>query len=338
MPPFRHHMLLRLDTPWISFPKLILFVLAFHTVTLAFPQGHYTGSGFNPNDYFTAPPGFIVPVYYSFSNMDFYNEDGEKTDVLINPVPGNPTSLELSQNVKTNSFILMMIYGAKSKILNADWGFMLIPSFNNPSANIALDYYTHQTGAGNTSFKTNSWGLGDMYLQPVWLTWNKPMWSYSLTYGIWAPVGKYTVGDAENVGLGYWSHNFRAATKYKPSPQWLVTLATTYEINTEQKDVDFTEAPHITIDYGTSHTLKKGHEIGLFGFYTTQIGKDQGTEGSFLSDSYFGIGGYGSYWIKPGKFGVLARLTQHFGTTNRFAGTAFQIGFNTLFLNLPQPN
>jgi hypothetical protein len=35
----------------------------------AFSQGHYQGSSFNPNDHFAPPPGFIVPLYYSYANM-----------------------------------------------------------------------------------------------------------------------------------------------------------------------------------------------------------------------------------------------------------------------------
>lgn len=317
--------------------KIFLPILAFHLSAIAYTQGHYTGSSFNPNDYFTAPPGFIVPVYYGYANMNYYNADGNKSDRLVNPVPGNPTTISLSQNVKTSSFIAMLIYGAKSKILNANWGFMVIPTLNNPSANIALDYFSSQTGTGSASFKSNSWGLGDVYLQPIWLTWNKEKWAYSFAYGVWAPLGKYTAGDAKNVGLGYWSHNIRIATKYKPTTQWVFTIAATQEINSKQNGIDFKEAPHFTLDYGASYTLLKGHELGLFGFYTGQTGDDKGTKGSFLSDRYAGIGGYGSYWIKPGKLGVLARVTQHFGARNRFAGTAFQLGFNLLFLDLPKP-
>lgn len=304
--------------------------------SLAFSQGHYTGSSFNPNDYFAPPPGFIIPVYYSYANMNFYNADGDKSDRLINPTPGNPATLNLSQNVETSSFILMVIYGAKTKILNANWGFMVIPTLNNSTANIALDYFSNQTGAGNVRFRSNSWGLGDLYVQPIWLTWNTNKWTYSLTYGVWAPAGRYTAGDSKNVGLGYWSHNFRAAAKYKISPKWLAALAATYELNSKQENVDFKEAPHLTLDYGLSYTMTKGHEVGFFGFYTKQTGDDAGTQGSFLSDKFFGLGAYGSYWIKPGKYGALARATQHFGATNRFAGISFQLGFNMLFLDLPK--
>lgn len=312
--------------------KLSLLPFVLVTMKLALAQGHYAGSSFNPNDYFAPPPGVIIPVYYSFANMNYHNSQGKKSDVLINPTPGNPTELSLSQNVKTSSFIAMLLYGAKSKILGASWGMMVIPTVNNPSANIALDYFTSQGGSGSTAFKTNSWGLGDIYVQPVWLTWAKTKWTYGFAYGAWLPLGKYKTGDAKNVGLGYWSHNLRASTRFKPHPQWSLVGATTFEFNSIQKGVDFKEAPHFTFDYGAAYTMLKGHEVGLFGFYTTQMGSDQGTEGSFLSDRVFGIGGYGSYWIKPGKFGVLGRFTQHFGTRNRFAGTAVQIGLNILFL------
>jgi hypothetical protein len=317
---------------------LSVLVLLFFGTRDIMAQGHYQGGSFNPNDYFTPPHGFIIPAFYGFSNMDFYNAAGKRSDVLINPVPGNPTSVKLSQNVRTSSFILMLIYGGKKKLLGANWGFMFIPTVNNPTANIALDYFSTQTGSGDTVFKSNSWGLGDLYLQPLWLTWQKNKWSYSFTYGIWAPTGKYKAGDAKNVGLGYWSHNLRGMVRYRPSPKWVITMGPTLELNAKQKDVDFVEAPHLTVDYGAVYNLPKGHEVGLFGFYTTQLGADMGTEGSFLSDRFLGIGAYGSYWIKPGKFGVLARIIQHFGTVNRFSGTAFQVGINTLFLKMEKTN
>jgi len=231
-----------------------LLTLSMFFITLAGSgQGHYAGSSFNPNDYFTPPPGFITPVYYSFANMDYFNGQGKRSDVLINPVPGNPTTLSISQNVKTSSFIAMLLYGAKTRILGANWGFMVIPTVNNPTANIALDYFSSQTGSGSASFNTNSWGLGDVYVQPVWLTWTHTKWTYAVAYGAWLPMGKYKTGDAKNVGLGYWSHNLRGSARFKPHPQWAITGAAILETNSRQKGVDFREAPHATFDYGAAY-------------------------------------------------------------------------------------
>lgn len=46
---------------------------------------------------------------------------------------------------------------------------MIIPTLNSPTASIALDYYSQQTGAGRYNFTNKSLGFGDMYIQPIWL-------------------------------------------------------------------------------------------------------------------------------------------------------------------------
>ncbi|MBL8002408.1 MAG: transporter [Flavobacteriales bacterium] len=299
-------------------------------------QGHYQGSSFNPNDHFAPPPGLIVPLYYSYANMDFHNAQGQRSDVLIDPVPGSPTTLSIEQNVRTNAFIAMVLYGGKGKVLGADWGVLVLPTVNNPTANIALDYYSTSTGSGRAAISSSSWGLGDPYVQPLWLSWVKAKWTYGASYGVWLPFGKYSPGSAENVGLGYASHNLRVAAKRKLSAAWSVSAANTLELNGRQEGVDFQEAPHNTLDVGGYHTLAKGHEVGLFAHWTTQLGDDQGTQGSFATDRMFGVGAYGSYWIKPAKFGVLARVVQNLGITDRFGGTTASIGVNLLFLDLPK--
>lgn len=302
----------------------------------AFSQGHYNGSAFNPGDYFAPHAGWIVPVYYGYANMNYYNSAGNKSDQLINPAPGNPTSLHIEQHVITHSFIVMAIYGGKGKILGANWGMMVIPTLNSPTANIALDYYSHQTGSGNYLFTHKTIGFGDMYIQPVWLSWTKGKWSYAVNYGVWAPTGRYKPHDLDNAGLGYWSHDIRVASRVKPASGLSVTLAATMEINHWQKDTDFKEGNHLAIDFGGSYVLdKRGDEAGIFSHYTKQISDDKGTTGSFLSDRIWGVGGFGSYWIKPGRIGIMGRVTQNFSARGRFAGTAVQAGVNFIF---PSPH
>lgn len=311
--------------------KKIIFLLGMLINLNAFSQGHYSGSSFNPNDYFAPHEGWIIPVWYGYADMNYYNQAGKQSDQLINPAPGNPTELHIKQNVKTHSFILMAIYGGKGKILGANWGMMVIPTLNSPTANIALDYYSIQTGSGSYVFTNKSVGFGDMYIQPIWLSWTKGKFSYALNYGVWAPTGKYKPNDLDNGGHGYWSHNIRVAGKIKPEKKLNISLAGTLELNQWQKDTDFKEGTHLTFDLGGSYVLNtKGDEVGMFSHYTSQIGDDKGTNGGFLSDRVAGVGGFYSYWIKPMKIGLMARITQNFGAENRFAGTAAQVGVNFL--------
>lgn len=311
--------------------KMICIVLLSCAGIGTYGQGHYNGSSFNPNDYFAPHEGFIIPVWYGYADMNYYNSQGKKSDQLINPVPGNPTSLQIEQQVTTNSFILMAIYGGKGKILNANWGMMIIPTLNSPVANIALDYYSSQTGPGRYVFTNKSIGIGDMYIQPVWLSWKQGKFQYALNYGVWAPTGKYEHGSLDNGGHGYWSHNIRAAVKYKPDAKVNLSVASTLEVNQWQKNTNFKEGSHLTFDAGGSYLLNsRGDEVGLFGHYSWQISNDKGTEGSFLSDQIAGVGGFVSYWIVPHKIGLMARITQNFAVENRFGGIAFQTGVNFL--------
>jgi hypothetical protein len=293
-------------------------------------QGHYIGGSFNTNDYFIpSASGWVFSLYYSFSEMNYYNDSGNKTDVIqINDNP--PFSVNLGQNVKTHSIIPMISYFGKSKILNAEWGVLALPMLNNPNANIALDFYSGQTTVGSTKINLNSFGLGDFYLQSVWLTWEKNKLSTTFSYGIWVPIGKYEVNSTENVGLGYWSHNFRVMGRYKPKDKISLTSGLTYEINSKQEGTDFKEASHLTVDYGASYNFTMGHEVGLYGFGTWQTGDDKGEKAVLDKDQIYGLGIYGSYWLKPGKLGVLSRFTNNFGTRNRFGGASFQVGINYL--------
>ena len=311
---------------------LVLAAYLFFPAQKNLAQGHYVGGSFNTNDYFVPPsPGWVFTLFYSFTGTNFYNASGKKADIIqVSQNP--PVNIAMGQNVKTHSIIPLVLYFGKGKILNANWGFLVLPMLNNPNANIALDYYLGQNNVGGQDIDINSFGLGDMYLQPIWLTWDKKKVSTTFSYGLWAPVGKYTVNSPENVGLGYWSHNFRVASRYKPSTSWGFTGALTYEINSKQKDVNFTEAPHFTFDYAASYNFPKGHEIGMFGFGTWQAGTDKGQKAEVPADRIGGLGIYGAYWFIPGKFGTLTRFTRNFGTRNRYGGIAFQIGLNFLIM------
>lgn len=317
----------------IKLLKIITFMSVFLISANIYSQGHYNGSSFNPNDYFVPPPtGWVFSLYYSYSQMDFHNNNGDVTDhIELNQNP--PLSLKIGQKVKTNSIIPIIIYSGKNKIFNAKWGALALPMINNPNANVALDFYTGQSIAGNKTINFNTVGLGDLYLQPLWLTWEGNKIAATFSYGMWIPIGKYEPESTDNVGLGYWSHNLRVAGRYKPDVQFNLVGAVTYEHNTKQKDVDFREAPHVTVDYGASYTFAMGHEAGIFGFGTWQIGDDEGKKAVLSEDKIFGIGAFGSYWFVPGKLGVLSRITNNFGAKNRFGGLSFQIGVNYLLFN-----
>ncbi|NIF07443.1 transporter [Chryseobacterium sp. Tr-659] len=296
-----------------------------------YSQGHYNGGSYNANDFFIPPAsGWVFSLYYSYADMNYHNHSGKRAEnIMISENP--PLSLKAEQNVTTESIIPMLIYFGKNKIINARWGVLALPSINNPTSGIALDFYSGQTKLINRTVNFRSYGFGDFYLQPIWLTWENKRLSTTVSYGFWAPTGKYKANDPENLGLGYWSHNIRGASRYKASSKINVMGALTYEFNSGQKGTDFKEASHLTLDTGVSYNFPAGHEIGILGFGNIQLEDDKGTKASLEKDTTYGLGIYGSYWIIPGKLGTLARVTNNFFTQNRFGGISFQIGVNYLF-------
>ena len=319
----------------VNFSSQVKVALVFGVLLLklnAFSQGHYNGGSFNPNDYFVpASQGWVFSLYYSYSQMDYFNDERLKTDIIeISQNP--PFSVELGQNVSTSSVIPMLIYFGKGKILNARWGMLALPIFNSPNANIALDFYFGQSSVVSHDINFKTFGFGDFYLQPAWLTWEKEQLVVTFSYGVWVPTGRYEINSTDNIGLGYWSHNLRVAGRYISKSGFVGTGAMTLELNNKQKDDDFTEGPHLTFDYGGAYIFPKGHEAGIFGYGTWQMGDDKGEEAVTLKDQSYGLGMYGSYWIKPGKFGVLSRISTNFATKNRFGGLSFQLGLNYLLI------
>jgi hypothetical protein len=293
-------------------------------------QGHYQGSSFNPNDFFIPPvSGWVFLFFTVIPTWTISTRMAKKTD-LIEISQNPPFSVEISQEVTTHSVIPMALYFGKGKILHANWGFLALPLINSPSANVALDFYTGLDSAINQDININSFGLGDFYVQPVWLTWEKNKVTTAFSYGLWLPTGKYRANDSENIGLGYISQNIRLATRYKPNTKYSLTGAITLESNFKQKDVDFTEAPHLTFDYGITYYFLKGHEAGVLGHGTWQLGNDQGEKAVLNKDHVYGLGAYVSYWFIPGKFGILSRASHNFITSNRFSGFSFVVGLNYL--------
>ncbi|MBN1296617.1 transporter [bacterium] len=58
-------------------------------------------------------------------------------------------------------------------------------------------------------------------------------------------MGEYDADRADNVGLGYWSHNFRGTVLYFPleNPGILLSASMLHEINSEKEGFDLRPAP-----------------------------------------------------------------------------------------------
>lgn len=297
----------------------VLLPLAAH----AGEQGHYAPSSWSPRDLISAPAGLMVFAPY----VSFYDADRART--------GSGATVDASEGIDVGAdswmFTPVLVYAPSVKPLGADWSMTVVPAYGEAGANARLTAYEQDI----TLFDNNNTGWGDLYAVPVNLTWHlSPMWAVSAQYAFWAPVGEYRADRADNVGLGYWSHDFRGSISLFPlgNPGLLLSASVVHEINGRKEDFDLRPAPHTSVELGASMAFSERFMCGVMagGLWETgdATGSDAMEDGR---DRMLNVAIEASYWFLPGKLGAMIRATEEFQVRDRFEGRTLTAGANLLF-------
>ena len=198
------------------------------------------------------PPGWYLRDYNLFYFADQVNDaDGDK-------LPPDFDLMAYAQAIRP-------IYITKWKVLGAYYGMDVLVPF------IYTDLEVN--GAGDSSFN-----LGDIFVEPVTLSWHGARYDVGVGYGFWAPSGEYDVHDMTNPGKGFWSHMFTAGATvfFDKEKTWALSGLGRYEIHTENDDTGITPGNTFTLEWGVSKTLAKTIDVGLVGYYRQQTTEDCG--------------------------------------------------------------
>lgn len=290
---------------------------------LAGEQGHYLPNSWSPRDLISAPAGLVVVAPY----VSFYFADKARTG--SGELVDESTGIDVGAN--SWAFTPVLVYAPPLKLLGADWALTVVPAFGEAGANARLTAFEY----GITLFDNSNTGLGDLYAVPANLTWHLgPMWAVSAQYSFWAPVGEYDAERADNVGLGYWSHDFRGTASFFPlgNPGLLLSASVVHEINGRKEGFDLRPAPHTSAELGASMAFSERLMCGVMvgGIWETgdATGDDAVEDGR---DRMFNVSAEATYWLVPAKLGTTARLTGEFDVRDRFEGTLVTVGLNYLF-------
>lgn len=297
----------------------VLLPLATHAGEL----GHYVAGSWSPRDLVSAPAGLKVFAPY----VSFYDADKART--------GSGTKVDASEGIAVGAnswmFTPVLVYAPSMKPLAADWSITVVPAYGEAGANARLTAFEQDI----TLFDNNNTGWGDLYVIPANLTWHlNSMWAVSAQYAFWSPVGEYDTDRADNVGLGYWSHDFRGTVSFFPlgNPGLLLSASVVHEINGRKEGFDLRPAPHTSAELGASMAFSERFMCGVMagGIWETgdATGDDAMEDGH---DRMLNAAVEASYWFMPGKFGTMARITREFSVRDRFEGTTFTGGLNYLF-------
>jgi hypothetical protein len=314
--------------------------------------GHYAPGVPNIRDFAMPAPGLYAMLYtYGYSSDRVNDRNGDQIDsVTIRPGPG--PGLELGLDIDVDMMVLAPTYIWVSPwtIGGARYGAYVTPVFANTSLSAAL---TNATGAGR-SVETSHFDHGDLFVQPLWLGWAKPKLDLALGYGFYAPVGHYetesltlpvvgpvTVEGEDNIGYGFWTHQFQGSASWYPwqDRRMAVVSALTYEIHGDKDGFDLTPGDTMTLNWGVSQylPLKSDHslllEVGPAGYSSWQTTDDTGSDARNpeVHDEVHAAGGQLGVTFVQWKTSVNFHYFYEYAAEDHFAGHSIGLNFAKKF-------
>jgi hypothetical protein len=301
--------------------------------------GHFVPGLLNIRDYFLPPePGvYGAPYNYYYSTDRRNDDDGDKIrSVTITP-GGIPVDVDVDVDLDLYALAVPIIWASDWKVLGARYGALVAPTFANASVEAALSVGRRLGGdAENASF-----AVGDLFVQPIWLDWSGKHWEVSAAYAFYAATGKYDtetrfvlgspveVEDPDNIGYGFWTHQWQAAGAWYPfeNKGTAVTGVATYEYHSEKEDFDVQPGESVTLNWGISQFIpltSDQHlllEIGPAGWNGWQVADDDGSDAIDTErDTTHAAGGQLGVTYLPWFLAVNVHGFYEYETQNRFQG------------------
>ena len=314
----------------------ILFLAnsAFAQTVSPLQTGHNMTVFTNVRDMAKMGPGLVALSYNYYAQGNTYGDrNGDKHDDIILDTLNTRLQIEAS----TFATVPALYWGSTFTILGgATYCVGIVPNYYWANANIVA-----QTGGGNidTTYteRVNAKlsGFGDLFVAPLGLSWGWTHFDATFYYGFTAPTGRYETGADDNIGLGFWTHQFQGYGYWYPNKSQATAfmLGLTYELNTKIIDADFNPGDRLSLEYGLSQYLTERFEISIMGGNNWQIADDKGEEVSWnaaIHDRKGTVGFAAGVWAVKQRFYVAAKYMVDYGARQRFYTPGFMI--NMIFV------
>jgi hypothetical protein len=176
-----------------------------------------------------------------------------------------------------------VIWMTGCKVLGADYGMDLIVPFG---------YLDWEAGVPGAVAKDSYFGIGDIQIEPLLLSWHFDCMDLAAGYAVWAPTGDFAPARPDLLAKGFWSHMFTlGATWYLDAEKtWALSLLNRYEICLEQEQTNINPGDVYTLEWALSKSLSPTLDVGLIGYWQQQTSSDSGLLATTRKDRKLGIG------------------------------------------------
>ena len=278
------------------------------------------------DDWFLPPPEqgqFFYAQYSAYYGTDtFRDPDGNKVgQIQIEGPAGQPRTVDLSLDVDNWTIAPVLMWAPDWNVLGARYGVLAMLPVGNPT--IAAGLQT-EIGRG-VEIEDSSWGLGDLFFQPIWLEWSRNRVDLSAGYGFYAPTGRYEQGATDNTGFGFWAHQLQSALRYRPNDTVAAVVSLSGEINQNKEDADIVPGSHLTMTWGArKHFFDDWLQFGVVGYDTWQVSNDSGSDVTRKDKDQ--VHGFGFQTGIP-RLGLAVKYMHEFNARDRFEGDVVSIFF-----------
>jgi hypothetical protein len=206
------------------------------------------------------------------------------------------------------------------KILGANYGMDVLVPFLYTDLNV--------NGAGDSSFS-----LGDIFVEPITLSWHGKQYDAAVGYGFWAPTGTYDANAMTNPGQNFWTQMFTAgATGYFDEERtWALSALCRYEFSSENPDTDITPGQRFTLEWGVSKTFAKTIDVGVVGYFQQQTTQDSGSGADDNLGNVASVGPEVNMFFPSAKLFASLRYEYEFLASDRPQGQTVTLTLTKIF-------
>jgi len=330
---------------------IIIAVAALASQAQAAEIGHFNGGVMGIRDYLVPDAGIYSAIYNYYYTTDTLNDShGNKiTSITLSP-PGGGAGVTVGVDVNVNMYVMVpaFIWVTDIESLGIKYGALTTPTF----ANVNLDAAASAALSHGGHITNGTFGVGDLFVQPVWVGKALTHWDFAFAYGFYAPVGRYDTDivtvpgigpvkteSSDNIGYGFWTNQLQGATAWYPmtNKATAVVAALTYEKNGQKQDFEVTPGDNLSLNWGADQYLPLKEDlslmldVGLAGYDTWQITDDSGDDASNTRDQVHAVGGQLGLTYVPWATSLTLHGFYEYASQSRFQGGSFGINLAKKF-------
>ena len=323
---------------------IVLFLLAALLIVCIAPalaqvvsplqSGHYMTGITNIRDMSYPPPGLFLMWYNVWISSDRYidRNGNELTGLRLSEIDPELPDIDLKFDVGGFASVPTLFWASHFTFLGgARYLAGISPNYMTTDGTLMTQTWDDVSDSTVTKVETGSVsGFSDLFVAPVGLSWALGLVDLTVVYGFAAPTGRYTTGADDNLGLGFWTHQFQGFGYLYPDESQATALMAglTYELNSEIKDEAVKPGSRLSLEWGMSHYFTGWLELGVQGAHNWQITDDTGADVFWDPSAHdrkstllFSAG----VWPVAGRLYLAAKYGFDFGVRQRFKGNSLML-------------